>query len=108
LPPVPKHQKPKATQPKIAAPVSNKAHRSHLAIVQHISEFGAYFLGNLPELKNDQVVDVQIEGHYRRKGRVVEIIPGGYRIDFLERNFDEPLPESAKDGILTLARIKVI
>jgi len=80
---------------------------AYIAFVQEISHNGACFIGPVPPVRDGQIIEVHIRGHYPRKARIVGYFPGGYRLDFTERVYGDTLPQSADSGALTLARTVV-
>ena len=58
-------------------------------IVQDISESGAAIAVDEPIYSNDQFVELHIEGHEGRSGRVVREFAGGYALKFEDNQNDD-------------------
>jgi len=56
------------------------------ALLQDISNTGAALLGDIPDLSNEQFLDLHVEGYQRLQGRVVRQFAGGYALQFDEEN----------------------
>jgi len=80
---------------------------TYIAFVQEISHSGACLVGPVPPVREGQIIEVHIRGHYPRKAQIVGYFPGGYRLDFTERVYGDTLPQSALSGALTLAHTVV-
>ena len=64
------------------------------AVVQDISETGAAIAVGESIYSNDQFVELHIEGHERRTGRVVREFAGGYALKFEDnRHNDKKMAE---------------
>ncbi len=56
------------------------------AHLQDISSTGAALFGDVPDMSNEQFLDLHVEGYQRLQGRVVREFAGGYALQFDDEN----------------------